>query len=155
MGKKNKENLIPALLNVLVHLLPHFQKQALVWFEVGLSIFMYDFILGVFLLSSLVFFHTASWSSSVTALVAKETPSRGVPAVGAASIPAEGRAVDGSCCAIESACSGRAAAVLLGPRQAVSDWTSFPRAFCYSQPKAFCSKIGNIEQHWSPSNEYF
>lgn len=89
-GKKNKDNLTIALINILVHFLPYFLKPFF-FFEISLFIFMYAFILWVFLLVSLVFFHAATWSFSVTTLMA-DTPACGMPAVGDLVIPVHGRA---------------------------------------------------------------
>ena len=53
---------------------------------------MYTFIISIFPLPSLVFFHVATWSLSMTTLMANNTPSCRVPALGQSSTPVDGRA---------------------------------------------------------------
>ena len=90
-GKKEQRKCI-ACVNILVHFLPHFLKQSFVLFETSLIIFMHSFILWVFLLVSLLFFHAATWSFSITTLMANTTPSCRITAVGYLLIPVDDRA---------------------------------------------------------------
>ena len=89
-GKKNKENL--SLVLTFWFIFFPFLKQSFVLFETSLIIFMHSFILWVFLLVSLLFFHAATWSFSITTLMANNTPSCRITAVGYLPIPVDDRA---------------------------------------------------------------